>query len=109
MKVHSLSEKINPVVQMNSMHLMGPLPGGAMYTRSIASADINDDGMIDILVGNRDQNNQLLLNDGDGSYAEAIDLPGGAMATFSIAAADVNGDGMVDLLIGNNNQNNQLL
>ena len=57
--------------------------------------------MVDIIVGNKDQNNQLLVNNGDGSYSKAVDLPGGAMNTVSIAVADVNGDGMADIIIGN--------
>ncbi len=54
---------------------------------------------------------RVRVNNGDGSYSEAIDLPGGAWDTFSIAAADVNGDGHVDIIVGNfgSGQNNQLL
>lgn len=55
------------------------------------------------------KNNQLLLNNGYGSYTEAIDLPGGAADTRSIAAVDVNGDCMMDVIVGNYDQNNQLL
>ena len=64
---------------------------------------------MDIVIGNSDQNNQVLLNDGSGSYSQATDLPGGAMDTESIAAADINGDGMLDIVIGNYDQNNQVL
>ncbi len=86
------------------------LPGGTMSTRSIAVADVDRDGDVDIIVGNfNQQNNQLLLNDGDGSYNEVTILPGGAMATRSVAVADVDRDGYVDIIVGNNGQNNQLL
>ncbi len=79
---------------------------------SVAAADVDGDGDVDIIVGNFNQQetNQLLLNNGDGSYNEvAIDLPGRAMSTTSVAVADVDGDGDVDIIVGNLRQNNQLL
>ncbi len=84
------------------------LPGYDRVSASIIAADVNSDGMVDIIIGNYGQSNQLLLNKG-GMYSEAINLPGGEMYTLSIATADVNGDGMVDIIIGNVSQNNQLL
>ena len=78
------------------------LPGGEMNTFSIVAADVNGDIMmlvVDIVVGNQDQNNRLLINDGDGTYSKAINLPGGEMSTESIVAADMNGDGMVIFLL----------
>ncbi len=58
--------------------------------------------MMDLILGNTYSSNQLLINNGDGTYFEAIDLPGTAMvSTSSIVAADVNGDDMVDIIVGN--------
>jgi len=84
------------------------LPGGKMYTYTIVAADVNDDGLVDLIIGNSYQANQLLLNTGD-SFQAAINLPGRSVDTHAIVAADVNDDGLVDLIIGNSNQANQLL
>ena len=51
-------------------------------------------GDLDVLVGNYlDQANQLLLSNGDGTFAEAIQLPGGSWSTFALSVGDVDGDG----------------
>jgi dTDP-glucose pyrophosphorylase len=44
----------------------------------------NNDGLLDIVIGNNfAENNQLLLNAGDGIFGDAVDLPGTAFATHS--------------------------
>jgi hypothetical protein len=94
------------------------LPGGKMYTTAIVAADVNNDGLDDLIIGNYNQANQLLLNTGDATgdgtttpFQTPINLPGGEMNTRVIIAADVNKDGFIDLIIGNNYKNdaNQLL
>jgi hypothetical protein len=92
------------------------LPGGEMKTNDIVAADVNNDGFIDLIIGNWNQANQLLLNTGnatgDGTttpFQTPINLPGGEMETRAIVAADVNNDGFIDLIIGNYNKANQLL
>ena len=95
------------------------LPGGTVWTFSIAAADVNNDRIVDILIGNfggdsgYDGTNKLLINRGGNiSFDHPIDLPGGdTVSTRSIVAAvHVNNDGMVDILIGNTGKvSNQLL
>jgi hypothetical protein len=94
------------------------LPGGEMYTSVIIAADVNNDGFLDLIIGNfYNQANQLLLNTGDANgdgtttpfHQTPTNLPGGDMLTYAIVAADVNNDGFVDLIIGNAVQVNQLL
>ena len=85
------------------------LPGGDLVTTSITTADVDDDGDIDIIVGNSVQANQLLINNGNGAFTVS-DLPGGDLSTFSIATADVDDDGFDDILVGNDSgQANQVL
>ena len=77
------------------------LPGSSESTRSIAAADVDGDGDLDVLLGMGDSPNRVLLNAGDGTFKTSIELPGGNQYTFSIAAADVDGDGDLDVLLGN--------
>lgn len=77
---------------------------------NIAHTDINNDGLPDVFVLRgawmRDQGkvpNSLLLNLGDGTFAD-ITIPAGILTfapTQSIAIADFNLDGWVDFFIGN--------
>ena len=46
------------------------LPGGTKWIWSIAVADVNGDGMVEILIAICDiQKNQFLLNEGVGNYS----------------------------------------
>ena len=85
------------------------LPGGTLDTRSIATADVDNDGFDDIIIGNGfGEANQLLINNGNNTFTVS-DLPGGTFSTESIATADVDDDGDVDLIFGNAFQVNQVL
>ena len=86
------------------------LPGG-LYTFSIATADINGDDKMDIIVGNPNAPSQLLIGNNDGTFTESY-LPGANYFVRSIFVADVNDDGKMDIIIGNGSggaTSNQLL
>jgi hypothetical protein len=63
------------------------LPGGSSSTRSIAAADVDGDGDLDVLLGSVGSPSRVLLNAGDGTFPSSIELPGGSASTSSIAAA----------------------
>jgi tetratricopeptide (TPR) repeat protein len=68
-------------------------------------ADINNDGLLDLFVGNESGPAQLFLNKGDGTF-EDISFSsgvGGDPTAFSkgVAAADYDNDGYVDLYVSN--------
>jgi hypothetical protein len=76
------------------------VPGGGANTTSIAVADMDGDGDLDVLLGNYGSPSRVLLNAAhDGTFPTSIALLGGGSAgTYSIAAADVDGEGDLDVL-----------
>jgi serine/threonine protein kinase len=76
------------------------LPGGSALTYSIAAADVDGDGDLDVLLGNQGSPSRVLLNVVDGAFLTSMELPGETVGTTSIAAADVDGDGDLDVLLG---------
>ena len=61
---------------------------------------LNNDGLIDIVIGNQAAN-QLLLNQGGGTFQEIESAIPGEYDTQSLAVGNVNGDGLIDILVGN--------
>src|ERR1700678_405503 len=98
----------------------GTLRGGVNYSPggwtsySVAVADVNGDGKLDLLLANQCASNNsctngtasVLLGNGDGTFQAGVSYNSGGMNGFSILAADVNGDGKPDLLIVNECTNN---
>jgi hypothetical protein len=68
---------------------------------SVAAADINGDGKLDLISANRaDSTVSVLTNNGSGGFVLAGTYPVGN-APYFVAAADVNGDGKLDLITAN--------
>jgi hypothetical protein len=63
--------------------------------------DVDGDGDLDVVAGNRGQANRLYLNDGTGSVSSASDITGASHDTYSVALGDVDEDGDLDLVAGN--------
>jgi len=85
---------------------------GGYEAVSIAVADVNGDGTLDVLVANLcsvaadcglvgDGEVGVLLGNGDGSFQTAVSYDSGGGYDRSVAVADVNGDGKPDLLVAN--------
>jgi hypothetical protein len=77
-----------------------PVGGGANY--SIAVADLNGDGIPDVVVTNAGGADTVtvLLGNGDGTFQAGTSYPAGHQPA-SVAVGDFNGDGIPDLVVGN--------
>lgn len=65
-----------------------------MVPNSVAVADFNNDGHLDMATANLGGDISVLLNNGDGTFAPPLNSPAGVIPEY-LVAGDFNGDGMV--------------
>lgn len=90
----------------NGTGLLGPVAnyatGRPSEPLSVAVADLNLDGRLDLAVANNTGGLvPILLGNGDGTFAPAVSYPLGAANGRSVAVGDLNGDGKPDLVVAN--------
>jgi len=75
----------------------------ATSTQTAVWADINNDGLLDLFVGNENGPAQLFLNQGDGTFKDIAHSAGVDRVAFTkgVAAGDYDNDGYVDLYVSN--------
>ena len=86
----------------------GPIHPGA-GGGSVAVADVNMDGKVDLIVTAACGNSAscgnstvgVLLGNGDGSFQNQVTYDAGGYQASSVAVADINGDGVPDLVVAN--------
>jgi hypothetical protein len=73
----------------------------ATVTQAGVWADINNDGLLDLFVGNENGPSQLFLNKGDGTFEDISHSAGvdSVAYTKGVVAADYDGDGYVDFYV----------
>lgn len=68
---------------------------------TIAAADIDGNGSIDLIVPHRDRGqSHVFLNDGSGRFADKQPIGPADAATRAVAIGDLDGDGLPDLVLG---------
>jgi tetratricopeptide (TPR) repeat protein len=82
----------------------------ATSTQAAVWIDINNDGSLDLFVGNEDGPAQLFLNGGDGTFKDISKAAGVDRIAFTkgVAAGDYDNDGYPDLYVSNLNGRNFL-
>ncbi|MCA8963831.1 MAG: VCBS repeat-containing protein, partial [Planctomycetes bacterium] len=78
------------------------LPADQDKSLAVAVGDVDGDGDLDMVVGNKGQQDRLYLNDGTGTFSDATAnrMPFDNDNTTSVALGDVDGDGDLDLVFG---------
>ncbi len=72
---------------------------GTGYTIPQAWCDFDGDGDLDLAIGNWGQDNELYVNQGDGTFERVVAF--GKGATFAVVWADFDNDGDADLAVAN--------
>src|SRR6185436_12765738 len=73
------------------------------YGMGVATGDFNNDGWIDLYLTKFDAPNQLLRNNGNGTFTDVSKASGTDQHSWSVSAAfvDIDRDGWLDLFVGN--------
>lgn len=73
------------------------------YGMGVATGDIDNDGWVDLYLTKFDAPNQLLRNNGDGTFTDISNASGTDHHSWSVSATfvDIDRDGWLDLFVGN--------
>ncbi|MBA3563491.1 MAG: VCBS repeat-containing protein [Gammaproteobacteria bacterium] len=68
--------------------------------------DLNNDGIVDLVVGNIAGDSRIYFGVGDGTFTESAATLSTALTTRDLDGGDINGDGFLDIVQANNGQVN---
>jgi hypothetical protein len=81
--------------------------GGITGEYSLAAADMNEDLILDLVVGGRSSSTMIVnTGSGNGTFSPVLPAQNAGGATWMINAGDVNGDGHEDVATANSDNNN---
>ena len=73
---------------------------------AIATADLNGDGILDLVVANSVSNTlSVFMGNGDGTFTQTSASPATGNNPMALAIGDFNGDGFLDIAVTNTNDN----
>jgi hypothetical protein len=100
----TVNESVTAIAGTGFAEVNGPFPVGTMPV-AMAVADVNGDGLADLIVANLESDNiSVLLGSRGGGFSPAPGSPiaeGDAYQPVAVAVGDFNGDGKPDLVIAN--------
>jgi hypothetical protein len=82
------------------------IDNGNVVPYALATADLNRDGMIDIVVGNVAAPSTVFFNDGPGRHYTPVRFGDSEGVVFGFAIADLDGDGLGDIVAARSNAAN---
>jgi hypothetical protein len=89
-----------PSLDASGIFVETPLySSGGFGDEAMAVADVNGDGIADIIVINSTVNVQL--GNADGTFQPAVSYSSGGEGPFALAVADLNNDGKLDIVVAN--------
>ena len=107
-KVITREFEIEDPVTKSKTKVRRPEPRADGHGFGVVTADVNNDGLIDIFVANDMNPNFLFLNHGDGTFDDvsemsgaAFNKDGNAQSGMGVDAEDVDGDGLPELFVTN--------
>lgn len=75
-------------------------------TRAVATADFDEDGSIDWVVGNIGNQNTIYFGDGTGGVRDELSVGIEDGRTYCVTVSDMDNDGKPDIVVGNSRQAN---